>query len=379
MFEQILTDVSSEFTLEQREYQKRIILKTVNGFLGEKPVKSILVESATGSGKTAMALYIARLMQEIAGVRIGWVAHRKYLINQAKSENKKHGTNACIQYISMFEKNPPSNLDMLIIDECQHDAAASATHIHNRVKPKYILGLSAFPFRTDRVKLCFDRVISDSSIQELIKLGYLSKYNHYTITEKWSPETVFNFYIKEKKKWGKSVVYFHTLNECELFKRMIETTGEECEFVTGQSDKDRQLKNFKKNPKCNIAVNCLMLTEGFDFPELGSVFCRDSCKSLTIQMAGRVFRKSEDGRIKNVVQSNRTKYPFLKTALPESQFLWDSRRLEWKRIVENNNAPIAIGNSIRLLSKIKVVLPKCVKDKLNKRQGGGHFNRDEDA
>lgn len=379
MFERIFTDVSSEFTMEQREYQQRIIMKTLNGFLGEqnKAVKSILIESATGSGKTTIALSVARLMQEIAGVRIGWVAHRRYLINQAKAENRKQGTNACIQYISMFDKNPPQNLDMLIIDECQHDAAASAAHIHNRIKPKYILGLSAFPFRTDRVKLCFDATISDSSISELIKLGYLSKYNHYTITEKWSPESVFKTYTREKRKWGKSVIFFHTLADCSLFKKMIETTGEECEFITGASDKDKQLKNFKRNPRCNTAVNCLMLTEGFDFPELGTVFVRPSCKGLTIQMGGRVFRKAEGIEIKNIVQCNRTKYPFMKHADPVNQYLWKDNA--WNRIVENRNQEIAVGNMIPKLAKIRVVLPKCVRDKMDKKKTEFSFNREDDA
>ena len=52
--------------------------------------------------------------------------------------------------ISMFDKNPPADVDLLVVDECQHDAADSMAHIHNVVKPKMILGLTATPFRSDR-------------------------------------------------------------------------------------------------------------------------------------------------------------------------------------------------------------------------------------
>ena len=37
--------------------------------------------------------------------------------------------------------------------------------------------------------------------------------------------------------------------------------------------------------------NCVVLIEGFDCPELRTVFCRPSCKGVTIQMCGRVLRK----------------------------------------------------------------------------------------
>ena len=56
----------------------------------------------------------------------------------------------------MFDRDPPTGLDLLVVDEAQHDAAQSMAVLHQRIRPRFILGLSATPFRADRVKLCFD-------------------------------------------------------------------------------------------------------------------------------------------------------------------------------------------------------------------------------
>ncbi len=36
--------------------------------------------------------------------------------------------------------------------------------MHAKMKPKYVLGLSATPFRSDRAKLCFQEVVRDIGI-----------------------------------------------------------------------------------------------------------------------------------------------------------------------------------------------------------------------
>lgn len=71
--------------------------------------------------------------------------------------------------------------DGILIHNCQHDAASSMAHLHSIIQSKWILGLSATPFRCDQIKLCFDKVVTDAGIHQLIKDGYLSPFDHYTI------------------------------------------------------------------------------------------------------------------------------------------------------------------------------------------------------
>jgi hypothetical protein len=62
----------------------------------------------------------------------------------------------------MFERNPPA-IDLLVVDEAEHDAASSMAHLHNVIHTKWILGLTATPFRTDQVKLCFVKVVKPAT------------------------------------------------------------------------------------------------------------------------------------------------------------------------------------------------------------------------
>src|SRR2546421_10380750 len=104
--------------MEPRPYQQRIVAKAVDCFC-DKGLRSILIDSPTGSGKTVMALLIGRALQDALGLRIGWVAMRRYLLDQARAENEQRRIGVNAQFISMFDREPPTNLDVLIVDEAQ--------------------------------------------------------------------------------------------------------------------------------------------------------------------------------------------------------------------------------------------------------------------
>ena len=134
-----------------RPYQLRITGKAMRMFAGrtighdgqpEKPCHAVMIESPTGSGKTIMGLTIARFLQQEYGYSIGWVAMRRNLLAQAEEENQRRGFGVTMTTISMFDKHPPA-VDVLIVDEAQHDAAMSMANIHCSVEPKHVLGLTA--------------------------------------------------------------------------------------------------------------------------------------------------------------------------------------------------------------------------------------------
>jgi hypothetical protein len=267
--------------VQARPYQQRVVARAADLFTTHG-LRSVLIDSPTGSGKTIMGLLTARALQERLGVRVGWVAMRRYLLAQAREENESRRIGVEATFLSMFDRDPPTGLDLLVADEAQHDAAQSMAHLHQRIRPRFILGLSATPFRADRVKLCFDSAIEDAGIQGLIEDGYLSPYHHYTLP-RHTPEAVVQFYLKDRPRWGKSLFYFHTLGRCAEADGLLRAAGVRSEVVTGNSDRERQLEAFRGG-RCDVLVNCMMLSEGFNCPELKTVFCRPSCRSVTIQM-----------------------------------------------------------------------------------------------
>src|SRR5439155_17260065 len=295
-------------------------------------------------------------LQELLGITVGWVAMRRTLVPQAAAENAARGINVRAEFISMFDKEPPRGLDLLVVDEAQHDAASSMAHLHNVIRPRYILGLSATPFRADKVKLCFESVLRDAGIQRLIRDGYLSQYHHYTIPS-FTPEAVAELYLGNPRRWGKTIMYWHTLEQCQRCVTLLRQGGARCEVVTGSSDRDAQIDAFKGG-RLDVLLNCMVLAEGFDCPELKTVFCRPSVKSLTIEMCGRAFRKHPALPFKQIVQCQKTRWPFQRSAAAAQQYLWVENG--WRSLQVNDQIDAGTTRTLRALATIEVKLPKCL-------------------
>jgi superfamily II DNA or RNA helicase len=392
--------VIEQTKVEPRLYQRELVGKTTSMYLGtytngadqvEPPVRSVLIESPTGSGKTVMGHLIARVLQEQnPEMVVAWTAMRRNLLSQAAVENQALGINVQnIHYVSMFDQSPSQLIAarkagrdiLVVVDEAQHDAANSMVHLHNIIRPDWILGLTATPFRTDKVKLCFERVVKDAGIHQLIQDGFLSKYHHYSIPE-WSPEQVVEFYCRDPERWGKSIFYFLNLEQCMRAVALLQERQDEVlgrlrerrpdlsakqlvEFVRGGQHKvtEDQLQRFRAGEVVCL-VNCMVLTEGFDDPTLETTFVRDSSKGPTMQMAGRVFRMhpewkqngDERFQFKRVVQSKHTKWPILKTASAEQQYLWQHG--EWRSLTINPHLQEINFRTRMAIARAEVVLPK---------------------
>jgi superfamily II DNA or RNA helicase len=360
----------SRTKVNPRPYQQRIVAKALDHFL-TRGLRSVLIESPTGSGKTVMALLIARALQGALSLRIGWVAMRRYLLAQAQAENEAKGIGAICTWLSMFDREPPREFDMLIVDEAQHDAANSMAHLHQLIQPRYILGLTATPFRTDRIKLCFDGVIKDAGIHPLIQDGYLSQYHHYTMPA-YSPEAVAAFYLRDRQRWGKTIVYFHTLEQCYRAHALLRAKGVRAEVVTARSDRDAQIEAFRAG-QLDVLLNCVVLVEGFDCPELKTVFCRPSCKGVTIQMCGRVLRKHPELPFKQIVQCQRSPWPFVRTAGAALQYAWIDD--EWRTLQANPEIHAISAQTLRALAQIQVELPRYVLQRQDRRLTDRRWHR----
>lgn len=351
-------------SVEARSYQLRIMSQALDMFAGrhrnrlghlEPEAHSVMVESPTGSGKTIMGLGIVRQLQQRHGFRIGWVAMRRNLLRQADQENRCRGFQVDMELISMFDKRPPE-VDVLVVDEAQHDAVMSMANLHGAVRPKKVLGLTATPFRTDRIKLCFDKLIRDAGIHRLIQDGYLSRYVHYTIPE-YTPEKVARFLVDQPERWGKSLVFFHRQDQCDACSRILRSHDVPVEVVTAKSDRERQIDAFASG-RIRVLINMMILTEGFDCPSLQTVFCRPSGRGCTIQMAGRVFRKHPGLERKQIVQCERTRHPFIKTAMADEQYVWADG--QWRSLTLNRQIAAVSDRARQMIARAHVELPALV-------------------
>lgn len=354
----------SPVSLEPRDYQVRLVEKALGMFqtpfqdrFGRRnpAAHSVLIESPTGSGKTIMGLMLASTMQRQHGYRVGWVAMRRNLLAQAAAENQAHNFGVDLRLISMFDSDPP-NVDFLVVDEAQHDGAMSMATLHAKVRPQKLLGLTATPFRTDRIKLCFEQVIRDIGIEQLIQAGYLSHYRHFTIPE-YTPTAVADHFVREPGRWGKSLLFFHRYQQCLACQRKLKLAGIQAEVVTATSNRARQIQAFLSG-KIKVLISMAILAEGFDCPSLRTVFCRPSGKGCTIQMCGRVFRKFSGLRQKQIVQCRQTRHPIIKTAMPQEQYVWIDDT--WRSLTMNEQITAISHATRQLIAQCRPPLPEIL-------------------
>ena len=381
-------DVLAPTNAQARDYQERIVTKTRDFFV-DKGVKTVMINSPTGSGKTVMGMSLVAWLQKELNIGIGWSAMRRNLLTQAHGANNEMNMGVeDLTTISMFEKNVPTHdasgrkIDLIVVDECQHDAADSMTMIHNIIQPRFVLGLSATPFRTDKLKLCFQKVVRDAGIHQLIQLGYLSKYHAYVIPT-WDVRTVTQTYLRDPELWGKSAMYW--LNRTQLMEcyDILRAAGVRVEFVTGdQSFAHREdiLERFEQSKYgerldrqddngdwydggIDVIVNMMVLTEGWDCPSLKTAFVRDSSKGPAIQMSGRAFRIHPDHEFKQIVQSSDTKWTIQKTATPAEAFLWIDQghgNGEWRSVKPSQRATNVANANLRMLARTQTKMPDYI-------------------
>jgi len=304
-------------TWETRPYQQEAVAACLAGFM-EKRCASVMLESPVGSGKTYMALETIHLLQELLGrrLRVDWVAPRRHLLQQVMEANMDLHRDT-IRPVSLFEKTPPE-ADLVVLDEAHHEATQSCVLLYEKMKAAYVLGLSATPLRTDRMKLSFQETVTTCSIDRLIREGYLSPFHSYMLPH-YGPQIVGECYLNSPERWGKSLAFFHTVMECCQFQKVLAQAGVPCEVVTAESDKDRQIDDFVAG-RVRVIANVSMLTEGFDQPDVQTIFARDASRLPTIQMCGRGLRKADGKGFCNVVQSAKTSYLFEKVTPAQRRF-----------------------------------------------------------
>lgn len=154
----------------------------------------------TGSGKTRIGtvdssradakriLYVAHAHEILDGAEREFAhvygvdaMHRSWKYDNATPSPSVHLST--IQSISRnIEKIHPQQYDYVIIDEFHHAAARSYRRLISQVKPGFLLGLTATPFRGDKqdvIELCKGNIIVNFELRTGIDSGILVPYHYY--------------------------------------------------------------------------------------------------------------------------------------------------------------------------------------------------------
>jgi superfamily II DNA or RNA helicase len=328
--------IQEKYPIQLRPYQEEIVIETFQNILeniSNKNKSSILIEAPTGAGKTVIGLMIVKILETFyyPNCKTNWCAMRRELLHQAKDANcDVFKFDNSLNYVSLFANEVPSG-KVLVMDEAHHDSTFSGANIHKMSQAEIVIGLTATPARSDQVDLYFIKKIHSANTQRLVNEGYLMSYDHYFISE-WNLDLIVESYLNNREFFGQTVFFVKNYSECEELTLKLKENGINVEMIHSKLKnnlREQYIKDFKnKNIDCLVNIN--VLTEGFDYDDLKTVYCRPSQKSLTKQMAGRALRLSDLFSNVNIVQSTDTFFKYFNEVKPNKTFKYYTKSSSWK-------------------------------------------------
>lgn len=313
-----------------------------------------LVAMATGTGKTVVAGLDFRRLYAAGEVRsLLFVAHRKEILQQSlftfrtimrdgsfgelfvdgqRPAEWKHVFGS-IQSLSGLTANhlEADAFDMIIVDEFHHAAANSYSALLDFFQPKYLLGLTATPERSDGKPILhyFDDTISaELRLWEAIDRQILSPFQYFGIHDnidlaaaniKWTrgqgydTQQLTNLYTANDARVAlvlehlsrfvgdidqmKCIGFCVSVEHAEYMAHKFSQAGLPSVAVTSKTssgDREAALHNLRQGSiKTIFAVD--IFNEGVDIPDINTILMLRPTESPTIflQQLGRGLRKTE--------------------------------------------------------------------------------------
>lgn len=286
--------------------------------------KELLV-CATGTGKTTIAQRIIedRLQQG----SVLFMAHRDELIEQARSTfvdaGKVKGSETDIRPITvgsvqtLINRPRYEGFKTLVVDEAHHAVSDSYRKVLAQYPDAKVLGLTATPDRKGLGSV-FDGIAYEYGLRRAVREGYLSPIVARTIpididlTQVKTRVGDFELgglvdalapYLPEIAKSmaeyamnRKTVVFLPLVHMAQEFAEMLRRYGFDAQEVNGQSpDRREKLEWFANAGKGAVMCNAMLLTEGWDCPDVDCVVVLRPTKvrSLYAQMIGRGTRLAQ--------------------------------------------------------------------------------------
>ena len=324
--------------MELRQYQKDVLNNIVRS--NRKGNTKILLQAATGSGKTVMAVaFVEYYLKQ--GKRVMFLAHRRELIHQACETLKKFNIDygvvmagegkdmfAHVQVASIdtlraraINKNKMDlpTADLLVIDEAHRSMSNTYKKVISLYPKSLLLGLTATPIRSDGtgLGLIYEDMVKAPDIKELTEEGSLCEAIYYspTIPDLTGIKITAGDYNKRAlaiamentkliadiiETWlsitpnKQTLVFATSVKHSRSLMESFADKGIAVAHIDGTTEleeRQRILKAFSEK-KIMIICNCMVLTEGFDAPNAEvCVLARPTkSKGLYIQMVGRVLR-----------------------------------------------------------------------------------------
>jgi superfamily II DNA or RNA helicase len=296
------------------------------------------LSAPTGSGKTVMALSLIAERKQPALI----VVHSKELLSQwtarietflripkdhigiignGKWEIGKQITVATVQSLLKVADEVSAYIGHLVIDECHHCPSRTFTDVVTAFDSKYMLGLSATPWRRDGLsKLIFWHV--GDVIHKIEKAGLVENGNivPFDVTRietnfqsSYDPSAEYSSMLSEltedrernqliadtvianRHSGGISLVLSDRKAHCDRLRDLLTRDGVYAEILTGGCTSKERTEIVERLNRGEIKILIAtgqLIGEGFDLPALTTLFITTPIKfsGRLIQYLGRVLR-----------------------------------------------------------------------------------------
>lgn len=309
-----------------------------------------LVISATGTGKTYLSAFDVRRFQP---KRMLFIVHREQILNQAKDDfqrvlggiesdfglyvgahrqkDKKY-VFASIQTLSKPEnlmQFDPTEFDYILIDEVHKAGAPSYLRVIDHFQPKFLLGMTATPERTDDFNIyeLFDYNIAyEIRLQEALEEDMLCPFHYFGVTdlemngEMIDDATILNKLVTEERvnhilnkinyygysgKAVRGLMFCSRKEEAKKLSTAFNEKGLRTVALTGEDsseERDEQI-NRLENGLLDYIVTVDIFNEGIDIPSINQVVMLRQTQSsiIFVQQLGRGLRKHESKEFVTII------------------------------------------------------------------------------
>lgn len=299
--------------------------------------KGLLI-SATGTGKTYLSAFHVKKENPL---KLLFIAHRRTILEKAKDtfqsiiKNRSMGiyekdkdydyTFAMIQTLSKDEHLlgfSRTHFDYIIVDEVHHSGAVSYQKVIDYFMPKFLLGMTATPERTDDFNIykLFDHNIAyEIRLYDALREKLLCPFHYFGISdivingvnieEKTAIKDLVidervNHILEKSRYYGYSgstlhgLIFVSKVEEAKELAKKFNEKGVSAISLTGEDKEEIREKGINSLEKGEIQyiITVDLFNEGVDIPCVNQViFLRATESSIVyIQQLGRGLRKSEN-------------------------------------------------------------------------------------
>ena len=309
-----------------------------------------LVVLATGLGKTWLSAFDSHRPEFR---RILFVAHREEILNQSRDTfrrirpdarlglymGQEREADADVLFASIqtlgraahLERFPRDAFDYIVVDEFHHAAAPTYRRLIDHFRPKFLLGLTATPERTDGgdlLALCEENLVYRCDLVEGVKQDLLCRFRYFGVPDEvdyrnipWrnsrfdeeeltrhvaTQSRARNAHEQLQKRGGtRTLAFCVSQRHADFMADFFRQQGLRAVAVHSGDTSAPRAQSLEELSEGKLDVICAVdvFNEGLDLPELDTVLMLRPTESriLWLQQFGRGLRKTNDGKQLTVI------------------------------------------------------------------------------